>query len=212
MAVACNQYLVRVSPHISLDSDENTQNFQMKAIIAFERIGDLSINLLNSIIGLHREGKEFSPHAKSQLKVAVYAVTEILDRTVHAFSANRIDIARKVEPLEEVIDELIDELKERHLDRVKTQTCDMTAAIVFQEMLQNLERISDQCSDLAVYLLAKEDENIRGTEHRYIHNLHHSGNKEYLKAYNENYEKYYGQLTPQTGRSSDSQYSFPPMQ
>jgi len=194
MADACNQYLVKVSPHIALDSDENTQNFQMKAIIAFERIGDLSINLLNSIIGLHREGKEFSPHAKSQLKVAIYAVTEILDRTVHAFSTNRIDIARKVEPLEEVIDELIDELKERHLDRVKKKTCDMTAAIVFQEMLQNLERISDQCSDLAVYLLAKEDENIRGTEHRYIHNLHHQPDDQYSYEFEVQYDRMFDML------------------
>ena len=194
MADACNQYLVKVSPYITLDSDENTQNFQMKAVIVFERIGDLCINILNSITRVHNEDKEFSLQAKKELKIAVYAVTEILDRTVHAFASNRVDVARKVEPLEEVIDEPIDELKDRHLIRVKKQTCDMTVAIIYQEILQNLERMSDQCSDLAVYLLAKEDENIRGIEHRYIHNLHHQPDDQYSYEFEIQYDRLFDML------------------
>ena len=70
----------------------------------------------------------------------------------------------------------------------------MTVAIIYQEILQNLERMSDQCSDLAVYLLAKEDENIRGIEHRYIHNLHHQPDNQYSYEFEIQYDRLFDML------------------
>ena len=100
-------------------------------------------------------------------------------------------LARKIEPLEEVIDELIEEMKNRHIYRMTHNLCNVYANIPFEDILSNLERISDQCSDLAVYLLGYIEKNIMGKEHEYIHNLHHSNNQEYLHEFNEKKDKYF---------------------
>ncbi len=191
MADAGNQYLVEVSPYITTEQDEQNQNFQMKAIICFERIGDLAINILGSIRHMQETNLELSDYAKAELPIAFMAVNQILGRTVTAYSEDKTELARLIEPLEEVIDELIDELKDRHIARVKRQECNTNAALDYQEILQNLERISDQCSDLGVYMLAREDNYIRGMEHRYIHNLHHRPDQEYAAEYELEYDKYF---------------------
>lgn len=194
MADAANRYLVEVSPNIMTEKDEQNQNFQMKAIICFERIGDLCVNIIAGISHMHDSEADMSEAAKTELPIAFMAVNQILGRTVTAYQDDRTDLARKVEPLEEVVDELIDELKERHLGRVKRQECNTGIALDYQEILQNLERISDQCSDLGVYLLARDDNYIRGMEHRYIHNLHHRPDKEYAMEYAIQYDRFFDML------------------
>ncbi len=194
MADASNRYLVDLSPNLTTEEDENNQNYQMKAIICFERVGDLCINILSAIKQLHESQEEISDMAAAELPVAFMSVNQILGMTVTAYQEENPALARRIEPLEEVVDELIDELKDRHIARVKRQECNMNAALHYQEILQNLERISDQCSDLGVYLLAREDNYIRGMEHRYIHNLHHQPDAEYTKEYEDHYDRYFDML------------------
>ena len=121
-------------------------------------------------------------------------VSDILTLTVKAFKENDLKRARAVEPLEEVIDEIIEVMKARHVNRMTHGECDVFNGIQFQNMLQNLERVSDQCSDLAVYLLSRSDTSITGQEHQYIHNLHHSDNEAYRRMFRENYRKYFREL------------------
>lgn len=205
MADASNAYLMDLSPNITLDSDENNLNFQQKAIICFERIGDLACNILNSIKAVKETDRDFSVYAKNELSVAADAVSEILQLTVDSYSSGDTAEAKKIEPCEEVIDELIDELKERHLYRMRHQLCGSTAGLNYQEILQNLERISDQCSDLGVYLLSRMDNYIRGMEHRYIHNLHHSPTPEYQELFERNYAKYFGMLKEADDREKETE-------
>lgn len=194
MADASNAYLLELFPHITLDKDENTCNFELKSIICFERIGDLAVNIKNNAVAVRENGREFSQYAKGEFSVAAQAVEEILSLTTDAYLNEDVDLARKIEPYEEVIDELIDELKERHLYRIRHHMCGTTAGLNYQEILANLERLSDQCSDLGVYMLSNNDNYIRGMEHRYIHNLHHSPTAEYRKLFEQNYSKYFGML------------------
>ena len=204
MSDAANNYLVTLSPHIATDADENNQNYQMKAIICFERIGDLCTNIMGSINNLNQPGSELSVYAKEELPIAFMAVNQILGRTVTAFDQDDLDIARKIEPLEEVIDEVTDELKERHIARVKRKVCNMNAALDYQEILQNLERISDQCSDLGVYFISKENNYVRGMEHRYIHNLHHRPDETYAVEYEIEYDRYFDMLRVADIRNTDT--------
>ena len=139
-------------------------------------------------------------------------MADIFNVTLDAYKNNNLNDARRVEPMEEVIDSLMETMKDRHIYRMTHNICSIYSGIQFENIITNLERISDQCSDLAVFIISQINTEIIGREHDYIHNLHHSGNKEYLDAYNENYKKYYGQLTPQPGRKSDAQYSFPSLQ
>ncbi len=186
MADASNKYIVRISPHITLEADEREQDFQLKALVAFERIGDLAVNISHYANTMHDEEKNFSDRAQKELRIAAEAIRQTLQRTVTAFKNEDVDLAKMVEPLEEVNDEIIDYLQKAHMDRMTHGECEVFNGIQFQNILQNMERISDQCSDTAVYLLARYDDKINGDEHRYVHDLHHNGNKDALKRSSRN--------------------------
>ena len=197
MADACNQYIVAVSPYVTRQVDNRTQNFQLRALVAFERIGDLSVDMNESAGKMVEAKTQFSDDAKFELAVVTDAVRDILSTTVTAIKNNDIQKAQKVEPMEEVIDELIEELRSHHVYRMTRHLCDAFHGIEFQNILNYLERISDQCSDVAVYLLGRYDDAIDGHEHQYIHVLHHSDDPEYLEEFQANYQKYFGQMKAQ---------------
>ena len=194
MADASNEYLVALSPHIQLENDLREQTYQIKALSCFERIGDLAINIADNMNSLQESGKGFSDTAIRELKVATDAVSDILDLAVEAYKNDSESKARRVEPLEEVIDELMEYLRQLHVSRMTKKQCDVFAGIEYQNVLLHLERLSDQCSDLAVYLLGRTNDSINGNEHQYIHNLHHSDNQEYLDTFNADYNMYFGAL------------------
>ena len=194
MADASSQYLVALSPKITLDSDRNNQAFLLRAIVCFERIGDLGVNLETNAIHMHDADKSFSDLGKRELQVALNAVKEIVAISYSAYKTRSTQLARRVEPLEEVIDELIEAVRSKHVQRMMDQLCDPFNGIEFMNILQNLERISDQCSDLAVYQLGRDDPQINGKEHEYIHNLHHSNDPGYLAEFNINHKKYFDEL------------------
>ena len=189
-----NQYVVSISPYIKRDRDNRNSNFQIKALICFERIGDLAVNITEAAACLRDQGKELTDYAKAELRLAIDAIYDILDITVKAYKTNDPLLARQVEPLEEVIDDLIEDLNSRHVYRMMRNICDPLSGIQYQNILQNLEHISDKCSDLAIYIIELTDIDVIGKEHDYIHDLHHSDNPDYQKAYRGNYQKYFGAL------------------
>lgn len=194
MADASNQYIVAVSPHIMLNKDYRNQNFQIRALVCFERIGDLAININENVAKLRESGNTFSSMAMEELQIVISAVSDILTLSVEAYKSNSTEMALRIEPLEEVVDELIEQLKERHIFRMTHQQCNMCNGIFYQNILQNLERVADQCSDLGVYLLSRTNESITGQEHQYIHNLHHSGDPEYMAMFHANHQRYFDRL------------------
>ncbi len=189
-----NEYVVSISPHVVRDRDNRNQNFQIKALRCFERIGDLAVNITKAVDILRDNGLQLTEYAKTELRLAVDAIYEILDLVQKAYKENSAELARKVEPFEEVIDDLIDTLNSRHVYRMMKNICDPVTGIQYQAILQNLEHISDMCSDLAIYILQLSDPEVIGNEHDYIHELHHSGNPEYQAVYKEQYRKYFGAL------------------
>lgn len=194
MADAVNQYVISIGPNITLETDDREQSFQLKAMTCFERIGDLSLNMAEDINRLRESGHSFSDTAISELNIATDAVHDILELSVSAYMSGRVDLAKKVEPLEETIDDLLEYIRSRHIHRMTHKQCNIYAGIEYQNLLQNLERISDQCSDLAVYLISRSDRSIIGQEHQYLHMIHHSENPEYQKEYHDNTAKYFGRL------------------
>ena len=195
MADATNRYLVEVNPHIVLDRDRQLQSVQIKALTSFERTGDHSMNFSKDVEHLISHGGKFSEIALREIRVVGDAVREVLRRTVEAYKTGDAELARSVEPLEEVVDSMADTLTGRHIQRMTDGRCDVYSGIQFENMLSSLERISDQCSSLAVHILGLSDSHIRGQEHQYVHNLHHSNDAFFWNSYNENYEQYYARLT-----------------
>ncbi len=191
MADAANQYLIDLSPYITLESQNMSQSFLIKALNSFERIGDYAVNIDDETSDVQSKNKDFSGIAMHELNVLTSAIREILDLTYNAFINNDINLARQVEPMEEVIDALVDSAKNRHVTRMTDHTCDIYSGIHFENILSNMERVSDQCSSLAVSILALNDPGILGREHEYLHALHHSDNPRYLEAFDKKYKEYF---------------------
>ena len=204
MADASNKYIIAVSPHITLESDHKRQSFQFKALNCFERIGDYAINIQSSAEAMHHEGCSFSEQATEELKVVFSALDEILDMCRISYKQDDIATASRIEALEEAIDDLTDVLQENHIKRMIKNECQIFGGSQLQNILQNLERISDQCSDLAVSLLSLHNDQILGLEHTYIRNLHHSGNPDYIRDYTEKRDFYLSQIDSIAKQNSDT--------
>lgn len=195
MTDAANQYLVDMSPFITRDVDGRRQDLNIKAITGLERIGDMVINISYDLANLREKGLTFSDAARSDLSIAEKAVGDILKMACEVYSRTDLDMARKVDPLEEVIDDLIDALKSRHIDRMIRRECDIYAGIQYENILTNLERISDRCSDLAIAVLRCADPQLVGDEHQYVHELHRRQDPVYRETFREFHEQYFSLLS-----------------
>lgn len=191
---ATNNYIIAMSPYVKNDKDTKRQNYNLKAIICFERIGDLAVNITEALAELRKSGKTFSPNAMAELRILIDASYEIIDITSDSYMKQDTSLAVKVEPLEEVIDDLVEDMNSRHVYRMVNNLCDPVLGIYFQNILTNLEHISDKCSDIAVYILEGDNKEIVGNEHAYLHELHHSNNAEYMEMYDANSRQYFDKL------------------
>lgn len=191
---ATGKYLIKLTPYIKRDRDFRHQNFELKTSVCIERIGDYSINVTYQLNDLQKLEKSFSDIAITELRVVLDAVDEILKVTMQAYKDKDPILAKKVEPLEEVIDDLVADINTRHVYRMSKNLCDIEQGIIFQNILSNLENISDQCSDISVYTVELTETSILGREHEYIHQVHHSTEGDFQKEYQTLREKYYTRL------------------
>ncbi len=137
----------------------------------FERISDHAVNLAETAREIHSKQIRFTENAQKELKVLFLAVGEILDMAVDAYNRSDVALSRKVEPLEEVIDDLIDELKLRHIHRLREGRCTVETGFVFGDLLTNLERVADHCSNLAVCVIELSEGSYNA--HEYIREAGH---------------------------------------
>ena len=128
--------------------------------------------------------------AKKELKLICGAVNEILSVTVQAFSDNDNHTAKAIEPLEEVIDDMVMILRDRHTKRLKNGACSISSGLVFMEVLTYLERASDQCSSIAVMMLARDNDEILENHYEYLRAIHSGNDAAYMKEKNRRREQY----------------------
>lgn len=190
IADSANEYLLALSPKIELESDNATHTYLLQTIGEFERIGDLAVNLSENADEMAKNGTKFSENAQKELIIISSAVKEIIGLAKQSFCENSSEIAKQIEPLEEVIDDLVSILKERHVERLKSGACTISTGLAFLDNLINLERISDQCSNVALYVIGRNDSAIKGNEHNYIQNLHSGNDREFTDMYNENRKRF----------------------
>ena len=147
-------------------SDENSEEVTelLKLIGDFERIGDHAVNVVESAEEMHEKSLEFSHSAKYELSVMAAAVGEVLDLAVKAFADDDAQAAKAVEPLEQVVDDLKNELRTRHILRMKKGECSIEAGFVWSDLLTNLERVSDHCSNVALCVLDKKKHTLNAHE------------------------------------------------
>ena len=153
-------YLVKLSRNQISDSDSSEVSKLLKVIGDFERISDHSINILESAEELKEKDMQFTPDAVKELDVLCGAVSEILTLSYMAFINNDLKSARDVEPLEQVIDGLKAKLRDGHIKRLKTGTCSIEAGFVWADLITNLERTADHCSNIAACIIDAAENNM----------------------------------------------------
>ena len=180
---ALGKYLVALSKTDLSDRDTHEVSKMLHAIGNFERIGDHAVNMLNVADEIDQKKLSFSDAATREIEVLNTAITDILHLTTDAFVAADIDAASKVEPLEQVIDELIAEIRSRHISRLQKGNCTVEMGFVLADLLNNYERVSDHCSNLAVAVIEAKAQSETGA-HAYLQKVKQSYD------FNEIFEKY----------------------
>lgn len=190
-----DNYLVKLTDR-ALTAEESTRVSELLHTLSdFERIGDYAVNVSESAVVLHDRNITFSPQARAELERLTAAVGETLDKTVACYQSRQRTLAVQVEPLEEVVDLIAATLKNRHVERLKAGECTIELGTQFLELLINLERMSDHCSNVALHILrqtSSPDDKVRIDSHAYMHELHHGGfNQEFDDLFQEYRTKYF---------------------
>ena len=181
-------FLVKISGLELTDEDANIVSTLLHTIGDFERIGDHALNLVKVAQEISDKGISFSDEAKNELMTATKAISEILDITVTAFCDNDAEAALRVEPLEQVIDKLLAEIKDRHIARLTGGSCTIELGFVLSDILTNYERVSDHCSNIAVCII-QIGHSVFDT-HEYLNEYKNAGGKEFTAAYDGFKKKY----------------------
>ena len=176
-------YLVKLSNHM-LDEEDRAESAELLHLIGdFERISDHAVNLLESVEEMRDKKVSFSAGAQKELTVMGAAVFEILDLALDAFRTNDVEKAKLVEPLEEVVDYLKEQLRLRHIMRLQKGECTIEMGFILADMLTNLERVADHCSNVAGRIIEKQTKNMN--MHTYTGNV-----REINLDFNKQYEVY----------------------
>ncbi len=175
-----DNYLIELSRSIETERDNRQLNMLMQCIPDVERIGDYATNFDEMAKKMHDSGRTFSDSAQQELNIIGDAVLEILRLTVDALENDSETTARRIEPLEEVIDDMVLTLKNRHTSRLCQGKCSIDSGLVFLDALTHLERAADQCSSIAMQMLGRNNELIMKNHHQYLHELHYSADQSYL--------------------------------
>ena len=185
---ALGSYLVKLSSQHMDERDSHEVTKLLHIIGDLERISDHSVNLVDSAEEIKDKALAFSDEAKAELDVLYNAVDEIVTITEQALVNSDLELAARIEPLEQVIDDLRDDVKINHIQRLKKSECTVEHGFVLSDILTNLERVSDHCSNIGGCLIemAKND---ALDLHDYLHRVH-LGGMEYKELFNEYKEKY----------------------
>ena len=189
---ALGSYLVRLNAKELSEKETRTSARYLNCLSNVERVSDHAVNLAELAKELSDKKINFSQQAADELKICYKAVLEILSLTAAAMEKNDPETARKVEPLEEVIDVLTEELKNRHIQRVQAGCCTLELGFVYNDCLHNLERVSDHCSNIAVAILEAADSQLKS--HKYLRSVKQADQEDYRTLLTDYAGKYYDAL------------------
>lgn len=154
----------------------------------FERMGDHALNICQLAEEMQGKGINFSADALKEISTVTAAITEILNMTVDSFIKDDGELASHIEPLEQVIDNLKKQLKAKHIARLQKGECTIELGFIFTDLLTNFERISDHCSNVAVYTMQLKGEKL--DTHKYLRKIRHSAVGNFVDDYNMYENKY----------------------
>ena len=182
-------YLVKIAENQIAAKDSRVVTELLHCIGDLERISDHALNIAEVAQEINEKKIDFSESAKADIKVITAAVNEVLEIATAALVDENIDIAKKVEPLEQVIDRLKRKIKNGHIDRLRQGDCTMELGFILSDLLTNYERIADHCSNIAVCFIEMSHDSFE--THEYLNNLKSGEETEFETMYEEYKAKYY---------------------
>ena len=185
-----NSYLIKLSKASITGADSRSVSKMMHCVGNFERISDHAVNLIESVQEMHEKGIMFSDECLNEITVITDAIAENINKAFDSYINNDLTIAHKVEPLEEVVDNLSTELKNRHIRRLQNDECTVELGYIFQDVLTNLERVSDHCSNIAGCLIETDE---KTNLHAYLHDVKEN-DEQFRNEYREYAEEYFRRL------------------
>ncbi|MCI5527902.1 MAG: Na/Pi cotransporter family protein [Oscillospiraceae bacterium] len=181
-------YLVRLSSK-NLTMEESREISKLLHVIGdFERIGDHAVNILKSAKEMQVKKYVFSGQAQQEISIISSAIEEIVDLATNAFVKNDLYLASKVEPLEQVVDSLKDELRNRHVQRLQNGECTISNGFIFSDLITNYERVADHCSNIGVCILRIAEDSF--DTHEYLNHVKDGHDDTFENRYNRYKEKY----------------------
>lgn len=184
---ALGSYLVKLSNMRLSVEDNRTLNTLLYTVSDMERIGDHALNVAEAAQEMNEKNIVFSQQAQDELAVLKRAVTDIIKRTVNSYTSLNLDEAAKVEPQEQVIDDLVREIKARHVRRLRDGKCSVEYGFVLEDLLTAYERTADHCSNMAVEILQVSEGKLEA--HEYLNALK-AGELEESAKFNRRFNRY----------------------
>jgi len=186
-------YLVRLNTKELSEKETQTAGKYLNCLSNLERISDHAVNIAELAKELSDKRKNFSEHAATELNIFTDSIHEIVALTVKAIMENDIESAKMVEPLEEVIGALTKELKARHIQRLQAGNCTLELGFIYNDCLNNFERVAAHCSNIAVAVLETTDSHLQA--HDYLHTINQADLEDYRTRLTDYANKYYTELT-----------------
>ncbi len=194
MADRVSGYLMQISAHITSDDHSEVMNHYYSTISEFERLGDHAMNIGEEAEEMNKAGVSFSETALKELAVVRDLLRAVLNYTGRTFEKCDAKAAAHIEPLEEVVDDMVNALRQNHLERLRLHQCSVLAGTEFLNMLSDIERISDICSNVGVFTIARVKPEIKHEIHDYVSRLHSGKDEAFNREYEAAHDHYFALL------------------
>ena len=176
-------YLVKVTGTALNHAQTLECSLYLHTVADFERVSDHAVNIQQVALEIHEKAVKFSPDAKEELAVIDRALRKIVEITFESFRTQNLELAYRVEPLEEVIDSLCQTAKLNHVARLQTGICTLQQGFVFNDLIGNFERVADHCSNIAVALIELHEDAF--DTHKYLNTIKSRSDSEFRRMYEE---------------------------
>lgn len=190
-----SRYMVELLPHLQLEDHVAILDQYYKVTTEFERLGDHAVNIADNAANMARNDTHFSTAAIAELQVLEDVIINILDNTDLAFRKRDLEAAHQIEPLVQIVGEIITALKRNHLKRLSSGVCNMYADVSFTNLMVELRRVADVCSNVGVATVVRVHPELADHEHLYFDSLHEGGDAAFNAVYEEAYARYFARLT-----------------
>ena len=200
-----SRYIVEFLPHVGDKDNAAILDEYYKVVAEFERLGDHAVNIADNANSLHSQQKTFSESAMRELHILEDLLREILDSVELAFEKRDTDAAFRIEPLEEVADDMVSKLKRHHLDRMGTGDCDIFVDANFENLMSDMMRIADVSTNIGEAVLVRVHPELADNEHTYFSALRSGKNQRFNKEFNAAYERYSKRFRSEDGQPGSGQ-------